>query len=462
LRFSSGGDWLAKLSGIRLSGRLKYFFGGSMMEKYFRKMKRFRCFGFAAMAVLIPAMLTTGCHQNGEGGEPDTMAFNVNDGDSLSAALEEIGKRAAPGGGEYTVNVSADITSGGWIIAGDEYNGKHITIKSDDKSQARVIQYTKTVRFLFEIANGALTLADGLTLIGVADNDKALCRVIFEGTLILRDGVIIKGNTNTTSGDPDGEAYRGGGGIEARDGGKLFMYGGEITGNEARRGNGAGVFGRIKKAAFVMEGGRIHDNTTTLSASWGGGVHINFINDTFTMNGGVIDFNKTARNGGGVSLCCGTFTINGSAVISDNEAGASGGGVSMCCCNVYMTGGVIKKNKAGTNASVNAGSADVFRYGGGIGRSGSATAAKPFPGVWDAPNLFVKTGGIIYGSDGGENANAVVNSFRSPMDYADESAAHKKGAAVFMLKEYKDTTLDNTPSGNYRFEDTEEYNPMGY
>ena len=421
-------------------------------------MKRLMCFGFASMAVLIPALLTTGCPQNGEDEEPDTMTFSAHDEASLAAALEDIGKRAAPGGGEYVVNVSADITSGGWIIAGDEYNGKHITIKSNNESQTRVIQYTKTVRFLFEIANGALTLGSGLTLIGVADNDKALCRAIFEGTLSLREGAIIKGNTNNASGDPDGEAYHGGGGIEVRDGGKLFMYGGEITGNNARRGNGVGVFGRIKKASFVMEGGRIHHNAATLSASWGGGVHINFINDTFTMNGGVIDFNKTLRNGGGVSLCCGTFTINGNAVISDNEAGASGGGVSMCCCNVYMTGGVIKKNKAGTNESANTGSGDVFRYGGGIGRSGSANAQKPFPGVWDAPNLFVKTGGVIYGSDGGENANVVVHPFRSPMDYQDDAAAPKKGDAVFMLQEYQDATL----SGDYRFEDTVEYNPMHY
>jgi hypothetical protein len=376
--------------------------------------------------------------------------------------LEEIGKKDSLLGSEYIINVTADITSGGWIIAGDKYNGKHITIKSDDESQPRTMQYEKTVRFLFEIANGELTLASGLTLKGVSDNDKALCRAIFDGTINLRDGVIISGNKNNTSGDPDGEAYHGGGGIEVRDGGKLFMYGGEITGNEARRGNGVGVFGRLKKAAFVMEGGRIHDNATTLSASWGGGVHINFFDDTFTMNGGLIDANKTVRNGGGVSLCCGTFTINGSAVISDNEAGASGGGVSMCCCNVYMKGGVIKKNKAGTNTSAITTTADVFRYGGGIGRSGSANGQKPFPGVWEAPNLFVKTGGIIYGSDGGENANVVVNSFRSPMDYTNESAAHKKGAAVFMLREYKDTTLDNTSSGNYRFEDTEEYNPMNY
>jgi hypothetical protein len=420
--------------------------------------KRCARFSFVWTAVLIPALMITGCLQNGKDNEPDTMTFTVNDEASLAGALEDIGKRDAPGGGEYVVKVRADMTSGGWIIAGDEYNGKHITIQSDDPSQTRVLHYTKTIRFLFEIANGELTLADGLTLIGVADNDKALCRAVFDGTIILRDGVLIKDNTNNAGGDPDGEAYHGGGGIEARDGGKLFMYGGEITGNQARRGGGAGIFGRIKKAAFVMEGGRIHDNAATLSAGWGGGVHVNFINDTFTMNGGAIDFNKTARNGGGVSLCCGSFTINGGAVISDNEAGASGGGVSMCCANVYMTGGVIKKNKAGTNAGVNTGSGEVFRYGGGIGRSGSAAAAKPFPGTWDAPNLFVKTGGVIYGRDGGENANVVVNPFRSPVDYQNENAAPKKGDAVFMLREYQDDTL----SGDYRFEDTVEYNPMNY
>jgi hypothetical protein len=413
---------------------------------------------FGVGTLIASVLLLGGCNDTESTAGTDVMAFEVHNENSLSAAIEEIGKREAPAGGEYTINVKADITSGGWLIAGDEYKGKRITIKSDDEAQVRTIQYTKTVRFLFEVASGELTLGKGLTLVGIDDNDKALCRAILDGTLVLREGVTIKGNKNTASGDPDGEAYHGGGGIEVRDGGKLLMYGGEITGNDSRRGNGVGVFGRVKKASFVMEGGRIHDNIGSLSAGWGGGVHINFWNDTFTMNGGSIDSNKAMRNGGGVSLCCGTFTMNGSAVISNNEAGAAGGGVSMCCCYVYMNGGEIKKNKAGTSTNTTLSSADVFRNGGGIGRSGSANAAKPFPGVWEAPNVFVKTGGVIYGSDGGENANIVVNPFKSPMDWEDENAAPKKGDAVFMLREYKDTTV----SGEYRFEDEHEYNPMHY
>ena len=413
-------------------------------------------FGLAASALLTLA----GCPNDNtdNDGDVDFMSFNVNNDASLSDTLEEIKGRNAPSGGEYIINVTADIDSGGWLIAGDEYNGKRITMKSDSETATRTIQYTKTVRFLFEVANGELTLGKGLELVGINDNDKALCRAIYDGTLVIEDGAIIKNNKNTASGDPDGEAYHGGGGIEVRDGGKLIMYGGEITGNDARRGNGVGVFGRVKKASFVMEGGRIHHNDGTQSASWGGGVHVNFTNDTFTMNGGAIDFNKTLRNGGGVSLCCGTFTISGSAVISDNEAGAVGGGVSMCCCTVVMNNGVIKKNKAGTNSSTNPASADIFRYGGGIGRSGSVNSAKPFPGVWEAPNVLVKTGGIIYGDDGGENANVVVNPVRSPMDYEDDAAAPKKGSAIFMLLEYE----DNTVSGAYSFEDLVEYNPMNY
>jgi hypothetical protein len=417
-------------------------------------------FGLPSFILLAAGMALAGCPNDttDNEGKVDFMSFDASDDASLSEALEKIKTREAPAGGEYSINVTADIESGGWLIAGDEYNDKRITIKSDKEAETRAIQYTKTVRFLFEVANGEVTLGKGLELVGINDNDKALCRVIYNGTLALQDGVVIKNNKNTASGDPDGEAYHGGGGIEVRDGGKLIMYGGEITGNDARRGNGVGVFGRVKKASFVMEGGRIHHNEGTQSASWGGGVHVNFTNDTFTMNGGTIDFNKTLRNGGGVSLCCGTFTINGSAVISDNEAGAIGGGVSMCCCTVIMNNGVIKKNKAGTNNSTNQSSADIFRYGGGIGRSGSVSGAKPFPGVWDAPNLFVKTGGIIYGDDGGENANVVENPVRSPMDYEDEAAAPKKGSAIFMLREYEDTTV----SGAYRFEDLVEYNPMNY
>jgi hypothetical protein len=419
-----------------------------------RTRKDFIIFGLPALMLLTLGLILAGC---GHVSRDDFVSFDASDSESLSAALDEIKTMKAAAGSAYIINVTADIKSGGFLITGDEYNGKHITIKSNE-AETRTIQYTKTVRFLFEVASGELTLGKGIVLAGINDNDKALCRAIGDGILVLRDNVVIKNNKNLTSGDPDGEAYRGGGSIEVRDGGKLIMYGGEITGNDARRGNGVGVFGRIKKASFVMEGGRIHHNNGTLSAGWGGGVHVNFIDDTFTMNGGTIDFNKTLRNGGGVSLCCGTFTINGSAVISDNEAGATGGGVSMCCCTVIMNGGVIKKNKAGTSNSTTQNSPDYFRYGGGIGRSGSVSEAKPFPGVWEAPNLFVKTGGIIYGDNGGENANVVSNPVKSPVDYQNTDASPKKGSAIFMLLEYKDDTV----SGKYRFEDKVEYNPKNY
>ncbi|MDR0721563.1 MAG: hypothetical protein LBF75_02040 [Treponema sp.] len=39
--------------------------------------------------------------------------------------------------GEYIINVTMDIENRGWLIAGDEYNGKRITIKSDNEAETR-------------------------------------------------------------------------------------------------------------------------------------------------------------------------------------------------------------------------------------------------------------------------------------------------------------------------------------
>ena len=140
-----------------------------------------------ALGLVASALLTlAGCPNDAtDGGGADFMYFDVNDDASLSDTFEEIKAREAPSGGEYIINVTADIESGGWLIAGDQYNGKRITIKSDNEAETRSIQYTKTVRFLFEVANGELTLGKGLELVVINDNDKALCRAIYDGTLIL-------------------------------------------------------------------------------------------------------------------------------------------------------------------------------------------------------------------------------------------------------------------------------------
>jgi hypothetical protein len=105
-----------------------------------------------------------------------------------------------------------------------------------------------------------------------------------------------------------------------------------------------------------MLGGEISGNTITAASTHGGGVYI-ASGSTFTMTGGIISGNTvTIGAGGGVYLATGgTFT---------------------------MTGGEIKKNTA---------------YIGG--------------GVIVISLGFSKTGGTIYGSDGGSDANTVTTAY---------------------------------------------------
>jgi hypothetical protein len=414
--------------------------------------------------MLAFGMTGMGCDIGNEDSDDHLIyrTFEVNDNTTFSDTLEQIKNDNAPSGGEYTIKVMADVTlSVGKLISGSNYNGKNIVLKG--VGEERTIQYTKNDYYtLFEISAGTLTLDEHIILKGVNNNNKALCIARDDGTIVIKEGAKIMGNTNTRTGDRDAEGYFGGGGILLLSGGRLYMYGGEITGNDANAGAGVAIFG----GTFTMEDGKIHRNNVSgvATASFGGGVHLNFEGDIFNMNGGYIEFNKAVVNGGGVSVCCGTFTMSGNAVVSDNEAGVTGGGVAICCSTFIMKDGIIKHNKAAANNTD--AQNRILRYGGGLGRWGSASNAKPFPGIFDAPVIFRKTGGTIYGINADPSlANTVVNAVPDAGQWTSANNGGNqppiaKGDAIYLLREYKNTT--SSPEDTYDFMDNEEYNPKNY
>jgi hypothetical protein len=136
---------------------------------------------------------------------------------------------------------------------------------------------------MLNIGGNKKLILDGVTLVGLPDNNNSLIVII--------------------------------------EGGEFVMKSGAITGN-SRTGEEKGVQGggvRVEKGIFVMEGGKISGNTIKAGngMSSGGGVRVN-AGSTFTMKGGVISGN-TADQGGGVCVESGTFTMEGGTIYGSSE-----------------------------------------------------------------------------------------------------------------------------------------------
>ena len=135
-------------------------------------------------------------------------------------------------------------------------------------------------------------------------------------TLTIQDSSAAKSGTITGGNAGDG------GGVYIGDNsseGHLVMTGGTITGcaTDLSRGagRGGGVF--VFKGSFTMSGTA---KITNCTADWGGGVVVHTRSSTFTMNGGEIGDCKASKTGGGVCLIGGAgFEMTG-GIIQDCTA----------------------------------------------------------------------------------------------------------------------------------------------
>ena len=161
----------------------------------------------------------------------------------------------------------------------------------------------------------------------------------------------------------DNEAGSGnGGGVSVSSTGAFYMYGGNITLNKAISSGGSGGGGVFSEGNFVMESGNIYNNDATVASGYIGGGGVCITGGSFEMKGGTIGPN-TARLGAGVlvNASSGTpFIMSGSsAKIYGNIATGSGGGV-------YIYGGAQFDMNAGTIGPDNIANG----LGGGMGGGG--------------------------------------------------------------------------------------------
>jgi len=106
--------------------------------------------------------------------------------------------------------------------------------------------------------------------------------------------------------------------------------------------NGGGVF--LKNGTFTMNGGEITGNTAT---GIGGGVDVEY--GIFTMNGGEIYENIADNEGGGVSITRGTFNMNGGSITRNTAT--NGGGLYVP--GRFVTEPIVFFNKNGGDISGN-------------------------------------------------------------------------------------------------------------
>ena len=135
-------------------------------------------------------------------------------------------------------------------------------------------------------------------------------------TLTIQDSSAAKSGTITGGNAGDG------GGVHIGDNsseGHLVMTGGTITGcaTDPSRGGGRGGGVFVFKGSFTMSGTA---KITNCTADWGGGVVVHTRSSTFTMNGGEISDCKASNTGGGVCLIGGAgFEMTG-GIIRDCRA----------------------------------------------------------------------------------------------------------------------------------------------
>ena len=130
-------------------------------------------------------------------------------------------------------------------------------------------------------------------------------------TLTIQDSSAAKSGTITGGNAGDG------GGVYIGDNsseGHLVMTGGTITGcaTDSSRGDGRGGGVFVFKGSFTMSGTA---KITNCTAFWGGGVVVHTGSSTFTMNGGEISDCKASNTGGGVCLVSGAgFEMTGGII----------------------------------------------------------------------------------------------------------------------------------------------------
>lgn len=322
--------------------------------------------------------------------------INVGTAEELTAACTEINQS----GGEFTINLTADIPRG---YIGITNSTAEVTVYGNNHT----IDGSQVQGGIIYVSNGAtvnLGSSDGgeknkLTVVGGESNDNpGIVYVLANSDCNMYDGVTLK--------DHQGQNYYGGG--VTVEGGTFHMYGGTIqncgiNGGSVCYGGGVGVFAA---GNFIMDGGTITGCYATSDyiddydpnrsfVGLGGGVFVTAGSD-FTMNGGTISNCEATNFGGGVAM-----------VMSDSYSSSEWQtyGMGNPKSNVTINGGKITGNEADCGAG-------VFVSGYFYAFSGAFGWTLP-TGVSVNPGLFIN-GGEISANEAADMGGGVLVAMLRP------------------------------------------------
>ena len=339
----------------------------------------------AVLSTAAWATLPTGFYLNVELPSGETIALDVESGDSIDNVKEELemktkiaageqhlyygGKllvdgrtlanyniqkgstlllttkiKGTPAGEKLTEENMSGSTIGAPVTISEKTlnSGTYYLCNNVKLTQALVIQGDVTLDlngFVLQHenrdANDSVIQMDSGTLTLVDSNPDAIHKFVKEatglwtlnenaGTEIVKGGVITGGNAS----------YNDGGGVYVCPGAGLVMQGGSIVGCSAvGEHNTAGGVLVARSASFVMKAGKIAGCT----AARGGGVYVadrdgDYALGSFTMNGGTIEwcvaYGSAAYDDGGGVNNLGSFTMNGGTIRNCTAAYGYGGGIS--------------------------------------------------------------------------------------------------------------------------------------
>ena len=221
-------------------------------------------------------------------------------------------------------------------------------------------------------------------------------------SLYIHDGIVISDNVTYSQNDV---TY--GAGICISNSCKVYMDGGEITGNHADGCGlyGAGVYASSGSNTFIMSGGKITDNNGTQ----GGGIYMRGT----TEIGGTSNIanNRASSDGGGVFQDGGKIDIIDRAVIENNKAGGWGGGVRTNV-NVEMRNEPVIRNNTASNGGgicVYHPNAKAFIKGGQIINNYTSSNGGGMYIYSNSPSKL--TGGEISGNEADYGGGVFVNKY---------------------------------------------------
>ena len=220
-----------------------------------------------------------------------------------------------------------------------------------------------------------LTLDLNGCVLRMTGNRSVLC--VYNGaTLTITDSSTAKSGTITGGNATDGGGvYIGGNSSE----GHLVMTGGTITGcHVSSRGGGVFVF----KGSFTMSGtARITDCT----AAGGGGVVVHTGSSTFTMNGGEISDCKAFYTGGGVCLIGGAwFEMTGGTIRNCTDDSVESSAIYMDPGTMKAHGGTVEGNVWVVSSSITRDSEKNYTiFNGTITFEGNGSTTAMYPVKFD-------------------------------------------------------------------------------